>query len=90
VNTLELMNQVDRIWTDESMNRQVKRTYVSVAEAQWSHYLHETYTPRLSDEQAELLFSKAWENGHAYGYAEVENEYIDLADWLKRFMKAGN
>ncbi|AGS80939.1 hypothetical protein [Caulobacter phage Cr30] len=30
----------------------------------------------------DLLFSKAWEQGHAYGFNEVYNHYIDLVDLI--------
>lgn len=33
--------------------------------------------------KAALLFAKAWEMGHAYGYNEVETYYRDLVDLIR-------
>lgn len=36
-----------------------------------------------NDPARELIFSKAWDTGHAYGYAEVYSEFEDLMDFVK-------
>lgn len=43
--------------------------------------LQREYLPgyELTYKQAATLASIAWDNGHAGGYSDVENEYIDLA-----------
>lgn len=33
--------------------------------------------------KANLLFEKAWANGHAYGFSEILNHYEDLVDFIK-------
>ncbi len=33
--------------------------------------------------KADLLYSKAWANGHASGYADVRNVYLDLLELVR-------
>lgn len=46
--------------------------------------LAEEYLPDVADNYSEQIpkavFAKAWEQGHASGFSDVENHYIDLAD----------
>jgi len=34
----------------------------------------------LSEDTRNLMWSKAWEDGHSYGLQEVRNQYHDLAE----------
>lgn len=38
--------------------------------------------------QAEMIFSRAWDEGHSWGFNEVRTHFEDLADFVNDFMKA--
>ena len=40
----------------------------------------ESYYNTTGHPKADLLYSKSWERGHAYGLSEVANVYSDLVD----------
>lgn len=39
----------------------------------------------VTDTQFGVMFSKAWDDGHAYGYQEVLNKVSELIDFIKYF-----
>ena len=43
-----------------------------------------------NDPARELIFSKAWDIGHASGYAEVYSEFEDLMDFVKAVREVVN
>lgn len=42
----------------------------------------------FSRKQSEMLFSRAWDEGHAFGYHEVQNDFDDLIEWASEFVNA--
>jgi hypothetical protein len=46
--------------------------------------MHEEYGEGLNEGQHEVVYSQAWQQGHAYGFSEVESHYIDLAEMARR------
>lgn len=36
---------------------------------------------------ADVLFNKAWEYGHSFGYSEVYNHLLDLSDFVNDILK---
>lgn len=69
---------------DAEMNRQreVFRSNQANASTQLQTDLEE-YHEVAGHPKAGLLFAKAWEWGHASGYAEVASVYADLVDFIK-------
>lgn len=41
----------------------------------------------MSYEQAQIVVSQAWEDGHSYGYQEVRNYAEDYAEWVEKIIK---
>lgn len=44
---------------------------------------------RVPDEVAKRVFNKAWEDGHASGTYEVEQQYDELSEIVNAAFKAG-
>ena len=59
------------------------REEVSKIESEFTAWLANEYAPGLPAEVQARIWSKSWEEGHAYGYSEVENHYIDNADFAE-------
>lgn len=59
-------------------------------EAPNDHYdrLKQEYGFNLTDAQHALVYSKAYQDGHAYGYSEVEGHYRDLVEFAEELLKA--
>ncbi len=67
-------------------NWAAKTNYDAAVRSAFSEVLAEDHAPEgLSEKQRKVLFDKAWEQGHASGYHSVENEYIDLAEFVGEF-----
>lgn len=64
--------------------RQTYRAQVRELETQWQEWLNEEYAPFLSSQSANEIYARAWEDGHASGYSEVESIYVDLASIVQR------
>lgn len=45
-------------------------------------YIKESLTLHVNDTQLDIIFNKAWENGHSDGYMEVFNEVEELLEFL--------
>lgn len=59
-------------------------------ERQWREYLHEAHFPAgTTDEQFMAVYRYAWQEGHAYGYGEVESHLIEMLDVVLRWERAG-
>lgn len=52
--------------------------------------LEEEYLTELdaSAEQKNILWDKAYADGHSIGYSEIENYYIDLVSFLEEYLGA--
>lgn len=57
-------------------------------EGRWKDYLRSLYT-NINPAQFNLLFAKAWEDGHSYGLEEVESYLFDLAALFDALQDAG-
>ena len=42
---------------------------------------------KMSYEQAQIVVSQAWEQGHSYGYHEVRNYAEEYAEWVEKIIK---
>lgn len=51
--------------------------------------LRTAYLPDLSESVTDLVFRKAWEDGHGCGEHEVEQVYEDLAEIAQKAYEAG-
>jgi hypothetical protein len=58
---------------------------ISALDEKWRDALREEYSD-LPDEVYNLVYNKAYEDGHSYGYDEVANYMIDLADMAVKIM----
>lgn len=60
---------------------------ISELEEQWKEHLRSTYLlPSIDEKVANLIFSKACEDGHAYGYQEVEYQYAEYAESVSQIL----
>lgn len=41
----------------------------------------------FTEEQARKIFVRAWQDGHSYGYHEVENHFDDLCEFVVDILK---
>ncbi len=56
---------------------------VAEIEIAFRDWLYGEYAYDLPVEVQARVWSKAWENGHAYGYSSVENEFMELAEFAQ-------
>lgn len=56
--------------------------------AQFAADLAKEYLPGVPQAASDLVFARAWEDGHSYGYQPVENAYEDLATLVLAVHKA--
>jgi hypothetical protein len=42
----------------------------------------------LNEAQHGIVYAQAWEQGHAYGYSEVESHYGDFAEMARKLIEA--
>lgn len=71
-----------RVEAHREYDRQIK-----ALEDQWAAWLYEEYSAHFASlAQHVEIFDRAWSEGHASGYFSVENEYLDLANWVERFL----
>lgn len=47
------------------------------------------YSPEYSPEKCELIWTRAWAEGHSTGYHTVAMEYAELVSWLKEVEALG-
>lgn len=64
----------ERVAQDLS-NREARKDF----EAQFRSYLEDTYASEIPAGAYDVIFLKAWADGHSNGYNEVEMHYQDLA-----------
>jgi|GEM_PF-3266265 len=69
---------------DEFLNRQ--RELESAAIAVWLKSLHDEYSD-LTDGQFNVIYCRAYDDGHSAGFDEIHNHFSDLYDLCKTFMK---
>jgi hypothetical protein len=53
---------------------------------EFKQYLYVEHGLNLNEKQHNLVYAKAWEDGHAHGYSEVENHYIELAHFAREIL----
>lgn len=56
---------------------------------EFREWLANEYAPTMPASVQNKIWGKAWEDGHAYGYREVENHYMDLAEFAEFAFNAG-
>lgn len=47
-------------------------------------WLGDKYASEFPKEVQDLIYGKAWEDGHAHGLSEVESHYIDTVDFVEK------
>lgn len=55
-----------------------------------SSEMFDNYGHRFTVKQHELIYAKAYEDGHAGGYEDVELHYSDLADLARKIIDAAS
>jgi len=91
VNALHYPTRSPEFPTPEALakGREAYRAETKRLEREWQAWLADEYAPSgLTEDQAKKIFEKAWEDGHAHGYSEVENYYISLTDFLAAYLEA--
>lgn len=70
--------------------REAERARRSVATQaimeEFKQYLHVEHGVNLNEKQHNIVYSKAWADGHSAGYSEVEHHYIELADFAREIL----
>jgi len=77
------------IWAGNG-TRDEKRNRAKAAEAEFRNELESIYAPACSQEQRDILFAKAYADGHYAGYSAIVEHYSDLAEFIVNFNKAAN
>lgn len=57
--------------------------------AEFREWLADEYASAMPANVQMKVWEKAWEDGHSYGYREVENHYMDLAEFAEFAFNAG-
>lgn len=87
--TTEVAEQVRQAWNGSGFEeRQAYHVAVAELEAQWREWLFQEHADDFSTEAAKIIFSRAWEEGHAGGYSEVEMYFIDLVALVRDVNRA--
>src|SRR4030095_6895683 len=57
-------------------------------EKKWKEWLGERYASDINTSGKDLIYSRAFSQGHSAGYYDIENEYIDLSEFASAFLNA--
>ena len=68
-------------------SRKVYDTGLASIESSWKEWLYQDAAPDLSKEAADLIFQKAWDDGHSGGYEEVDMHFRDLVALVQSVME---
>lgn len=49
--------------------------------------MHEKHGVGLTEAVHAKVYARAYDEGHAYGYTEVEEHYIELADFVRDLLR---
>lgn len=73
----------------ESYNaaRVVYYTEKSALETQFRHWLAEEYASFFPASVQDLIWGKAWADGHSSGYGDVEHHYQELAQFAEEVIR---
>lgn len=77
----EIQNNIDRMVEKMAMEHDFNNFKKQLIEVAVNEY---NFTPK----QAEIIFNKAWEDGHAFGYSEVRFEFESLIGFINVFKLA--
>jgi hypothetical protein len=80
----DITNRDERLAAHRAYNEAVGKIV-----GEFKAYLADTYASSLPTAVQDRIWSKAWEDGHASGYSEIENHYIDNADFAEFAFNAG-
>lgn len=77
-------------YLDGKFNRAVYGNIQAETNALFRAALEEEYLTELetSTEQKNILWAKAYSDGHSSGYSEIENYYINLVSFLEEYLGA--
>lgn len=67
----------------KALGRAAWRAEVRRLEGEWAATLATLYLDGWPSAVIALVYERAWEDGHANGYAEVEGRYQDLAELIE-------
>lgn len=70
--------------------RQQWRVDIAALEARWRPWLFNEYLAGydLPESLGDIVFTKAWDEGHSAGYHQVESEYQAVAEFAREVLKA--
>ncbi len=55
---------------------------------EFKEYLVDEYAFNLPATTHSALWSKAWEDGHSYGFGEIESHYANIVEFAEELLKA--
>lgn len=91
LSTTELIATLDTIPYPHGVSREERPTAMRAYNekrgaliAQWKEWLHDVYADGFSTQAADVIYAKAWEDGHSSGYREVEMWYQELSDLVTK------
>jgi len=62
---------------------------VNALVSEWKTWLFDDYASHLNAAQQEVLYTKAYADGHSNGYREIENEFAELAELATSLFSLG-
>lgn len=69
-------------------NKKAYHEAIGKIETSFRYWLGREYAFDMNGEQQQVIWSQAWADGHASGYGDVENHYIELADFARDIIAA--
>lgn len=63
--------------------RRIYNEAFAAIEAEWKIWLYQDAAADLSTEASDLIFQKAWEEGHGSGYQDVDGQFRDLVNLVR-------
>ena len=74
----------------ENLSRGERLQRFKEMNAEFRKDLEAIYGPGGTQKQQDILFEKAWEDGHAEGYNAIVGVYCDLVELITKYNKAGS
>jgi hypothetical protein len=66
------------------------RVYKMLKQERYEMFKEELFADaNLTRKQFEVIYSRAWDEGHSCGLQEVENHFYDLCDFIEQIEAAG-
>lgn len=82
----EATRKLQYVRPGEPGHEEYEAAYKNIA-LQFELYLHSVYLEQFPVEIADIVYQKAYEDGHASGYSEIETWYQEEAEFLRKVFR---